>query len=54
MTRRRPPDGVRISGRGQRGFRLCSAEKEEYGTLPEGTTGPKIRLDTGARRGETA
>ena len=41
-------------GEGQWGFRLCSAEKEEYANLPEGTSGLKIRLDRGARRGENA
>jgi hypothetical protein len=41
-------------GEGERGFRLCSAEKEEYGNLPEGMTGLKIPLDMGACPGETA
>ena len=27
------------------GFRLYSAEKEEYGNLPEGTAGLNIRLE---------
>ena len=41
-------------GEGERGFRLCSTEKEEYGNLEDAMTGLKIRLDMGACPGETA
>src|SRR5437016_4421868 len=40
-------------GRGTRGFRFGQSWKEEKDNLPEGTTGPQRRLDTGASCGET-